>query len=319
MIPVDTREHMRQVFEEQNPGALDDPGTPMQPPPPGADPSATEDVERLLPDFIRQQEAAQERRDAQGTPESTDDVKSANLIAQQVVEARKRGDSDTAEALGNVLEQLVGAHTPKRVRRKKHAHPALQKLRRNLGLQRIKHAEVEWGGSTWQFAPPPPAVDHWVARMAEEALGTFSALQIAASLVGIDGAPVYEVFGVDMVATFEPKGGGETVTVNTYEKKCDACGETVGAATTKCPQCSSGLDPFDMPLNLRLACVDLIHTFFMNEFGPYEELHDLHVKMREQMPNRLDSKEDLYGPFLDLYGSSSTPTKEPTTSSGDEP
>lgn len=302
--PINMQQEMGKAYRDMYPENYEE-GNPMNPPPPRADPNATEEVERLLPDFLRGEEAQGQngpRTPSQPTDEK--DVESANLISQQIVEARKRGDYDTAKALEDVLSQMVDK-VPKRVRPKRDAHPALQKLRRNLGLQKIKPATVEWGGSTWHFAAPPPAVDHWIAKMVQNELGTFSSLKIAGSLVGIDDAPVYKVFNVDLVAHFNADNDPEPVKVRIYEKRCDACGEVNDVDATACAQCESALDPYDMPLELRLQCVDLVHKFFMSEFGPLEELRDLHLKMREVMPDRIDQKEDLYGPFLPSSESSS--------------
>lgn len=305
--PVNMQQELGKAYRDMYPENYEE-GNPMQPPPPTADPAGKEEVDRLLPEFLKDEtpEPQQQAQSEQGSVDEKD-VESANLISQQIVEARKRGDYDTAKALEDVLNQMV-SKVPKRVRPKKNVHPALKKLRRNLGLQKIKPATVEWGGSMWHFAAPPPAVDHWIYKMNQSELGSFSSLKVAGALVGIDKAPVYEIFNVDTEAYYNAENDPEPVKVRIYEKRCDACGEVNDVGATSCPQCESVLDPFDMPLELRIQCVDLVHKFFMSEFGPVEELRDLHLKMREVMPDRIDQKDDLYGPFLPTSeGSSATP------------
>lgn len=319
--PVDMRKEVGQAFRDMHPENYEE-GNPMKPPAPEPDPEAKAEVDRLLPEFIREEEQVRSEDSGSNVQSAVDekDVEAANLLSQQVVEARKRGDYDTARAIEDVLSKMVDK-VPKRVRAKKDVHPALKKLRRNLGLQKIKPATVEWGGSKWHFAAPPPAVDHWIAKMVQNELGTFSSLKVAGALVGIDEAPLYEVFNVDLVAEFSADNDPEPVRVRIYEKRCDACGEVNDVNAQQCTQCDSVLDPFDVPLELRLQCVDLVHKFFMSEFGPVEELRDLHLKMREIMPDRIDSKEDLY-PFLSTSESYSATPEEmesiPTRQSGEK-
>lgn len=283
-------------------------------PGPSTEPANKAAVDAMMPEFLKQ-EATKEAETAKQTTQSNVEV--GALLADRIVEARRDGRNDIADELKDLLGQVTGATTPKRVRKKHTIHPALQKLRRNLGLKKVEPVEIEWAGSKWRFALAPPAADHWVAIMSEQSAATnFSALKIAASLVGLDGAPLYEVFNVETVVTFESEGD-EPITVRAYEKRCDACSEMLAVETTECPSCGSLHDPFDVPLNLRLRCIELVHQFFIEDFGLYEELRELYLEMRKVLPDRVADKEKLYGPFLTLSPESSQATD--TTPSGDAP
>ncbi len=270
-----------------------------------------QELSSVLPEFLKNQEEKQA-----ATPEADlDKATLAALLSERAVEARKRGDDDLAEQLKGVLSQILGEAKPKRIRTKRTEHPALNKLKRNLGLKKIKPATIEWAGSKWHFAPAPPLVDNWVAVVVEQQVGAYSALKVSANLVGIDDAPLYEVLGIELVGTFEISG--ETMSQPLYVKECDACGGQVDVGAVVCPHCDSILDPFDMPLDLRMECTRRVHQFFVEDFGPYEKLSILFGLMRDVMPDRVGDRETLYDPFLKLSPTSSTETA--TSPSGAAP
>jgi len=284
--------------------------TPMNPGPQSPDADAVAAVGAALPEFVQQAEAA--------PPEgvSLEQSNMASLLAQRIVEAQSDGREEAATELKEMLGKMMGEMEPKRVRVKRAAHPALQKLRRNLGLQKIAPATTEWCGIKWHFHAPPPALDRWVAEMTENGLGSYAALKLSVSIVGLDDTPVYEVFGVELRASFAPPDGSEPVKVRLYEKRCDACGEVLEVDAKACGACGSLHDPFETPLNLRVRCAELMHRHFSEEFGPYEDLRHLHIKMRGMMPDRTVDKETLY-PFPELLPTSSSETD--TTPSGENP
>ena len=320
---VDMRNTLHKAIDDIQKSA-DHPGAnAMNPGPNHTPPTAAtrEEVDRALPDFMRQQEATTASAATPGDPNAVpgltpEQSEFANQLAQKIVEAKADGREEAAKELQGLLGGLLGQMEPKRLRVQKDTHPALQKLRRNLGLQRIKPAVVEWCGTKWHFYPPPAALDRWVAEMVDQGLGSYSALKLAAGAVGLDDAPLYNVFGVELRASYAPPDGSEPVEVRLYEKRCDACGEIIEVDDTECFACGSMHDPFEMPLNLRVRCAGLMNQHFAEEFGPYEDLHQLLVKVREQMPDRVTSKETLY-PFPELLPTSSSKTD--TTPSGAKP
>jgi len=315
MRPANLQAEMQRSIENAGSEYPDEQFTPMAPPP-QMEPGAKEQVDAMLPDFLREQQPAPVTT---GDSQKKGDRKEAlaAMLAEQVIEARKKGDNAFADKLKNLIGDTLEDVGPKRVRKPKPVHPALQKLRQNLGLQRIQPTTVKWGDQKWHLAPAPPAIDHWAIQVAEEGISNYSILKLAGSIVGIDNAPLYEVFGIEMQAEYQPTDGSQPIIVQVYDKQCDACGETIDVSATVCPACTSMHDPYDMPLNLRLRCADEMHKFFINDFGPYEELRQLYVLMREEMKDRLADKEELYGPFLKLSDVFSTTTD--TTPSGAEP
>lgn len=310
---VDLRNELHRAMEE-NPDIDNPHANAMNPPPPAASQATKEAIDRALPDFLREQ-AQEDKTDEAVVAEDQPDL--AGLLVQRIKEAQQDGRDEAAQELKDMLSKMLGNAGPTRVRDKKEPHPALLKLRRNLGLERIKPTIVEWCGTKWHFAPPPATLDRWVAEMTDQGLGTYAALKLAASTVGLDGAPLYDVFGVELRALFTPPDDdeGEPVTVRLYEKRCDGCGETIEVDTQECFACGSLHDPFEMPLNLRVRCAEMMNRHFAEEFGPYEDLDKLFTKMRGQMPDRVDSKEKLY-PFPELSPTSSNTTDTTPTGAG---
>jgi hypothetical protein len=299
---VDMQQHTQNAFASMQEGSFRDHSGQVLP---EHEPEqVAQEIADVLPKFMQEHEADK------GV---VDKAEMATLLADRANSARKRGDDAMANELQAVLGQILGDSTPKRIRHKKADHPALSKLKRNLGLTMIKPATVEWAKMKWHFAPAPALLDNWVVAMTEQSAGSHVSLKIAASLVGLDDAPLYEVLGVELVGTFEVNG--RTITQPLYTKTCDACGADVDVHAAVCNNCDGILDPFDMPLDLRAECAQRMHKFFVKDFGPYEDLHNLYGLMRKVMPDRVFDREKLY-PFLKLSPMSSTETA--TSPSGDE-
>jgi hypothetical protein len=192
----------------------------------------------------------------------------------------------------------------------------LAKLRANLGLGAVPSADVEWAEFKWRFAAIPAAIDRWVEIMVQQGAGNrFMVLKLAASLVAIDGEPLWKVFNIDLSTDYQEPGGTEVVKVPRYTKLCGVCGHDVGfgLTTVQCSQCGASLDPFDLPMTLRAKCAEVVYGFFQDQFGPYENLQELYVKMLEVVPDRFGNRATLY-PFLRLSERSNE--KTPTSESG---
>lgn len=272
------------------------------------DPQAKQKLDEMLPDFLKKKEEEEKHTTVAVEQEK---IEMVSRLSDRAIEARKRGDDRLALELQEAVAEVLGTNRPKRIRQKKSVHPALAKLRRNLGLAKIKPATIEWADSKWHFAPAPPLLDQWVITMQEQNMGMWSALKVAANLVGIDDTPLYSVFGIELEAEYDTIG-----TQPLYNKFCDACGEVVRADILTCPNCSNLMDPYTMPLDLRIECAQRAHRFFVEEFGPYEDIGQLYNLMRDAMPDRVRDREALYGPFLHISPISSAETI--TTPSGGE-
>ena len=319
---VDMRSEMNRAMQE-NPDPENPHANAMNPGPLRPSQTTREEIDRAVPDFLRDQEPGQAATPQAGQPAaqqgsnpsdavSLDQPDMANVLMQRIKEAQQDGRDEAAKELQDMLSKMLGNLGPTRVRKKKAAHPALLKLKRNLGLERIKPVIVPWCDIDWHVAPPPATLDRWVAGMVEQGLGTYAAFKLAASITGLDGAPLYEVFGLDIRASFVPPADpgepeGEPVVVRLYEKRCDGCGEILEVDAKDCFACGTLHDPFDMPLNLRVRCAEMMNRHFAENFGPYEDLQQLLVKVRAEMPDRVDSKEKLY-PFPELLPTSSSTT-----------
>jgi len=273
-----------------------------------ADPQVKQQADELLPEFLKKKEQEVQQNAAVVEQEK---IEMAAHLSDRAREARKRGDDRLALELQDAMADILGSNRPKRIRQKREVHPALAKLRRNLGLSKIRPATIEWADSKWHFAPAPPIIDNWAVTVQEQGMGSWAALKVAANLVGIDDTPLYHVFGIELEAQYDNLGP-QTL----YNKFCDACGEVVRADVITCPSCSNLMDPYNMPLDLRIECAQKAHRFFIEEFGPYEDMMQLYTLMRDAMPDRVRDREALYGPFLHISPTSSAETI--TTPSGGE-
>jgi len=177
-------------------------------------------------------------------------------------------------------------------------HPALTKLLTNLGLKKIVHTQLEWGGSTWTFAPTSAQLDYWVSKSMDEEGLNIVALTISASVVGLDGIPVYEVLNIPLKKKFEVVSldsdvvdAKKEIEIVLYKKYC-TCGNQIEVDAEDCPICGSSQDKFEMPLDLRMVCAARFNLMLSEQFGAYEALPQLLRLRREAMKDRrLDAKE----------------------------
>jgi len=294
---------------------------------PAANPAAQSKAEEMMPDYLRQspagpppgeaqayqqvQEGAPQQAPAAAQPTAAASAaqqalfeNSAEMLRQlldQEVELRNRGDYGGAAEARQVAENIAEGYTLERVVPKKKEHPALAKLKANLGLAQIKPAAVEWAGVKWHFAPTNGRLDNWVAlNLRDEGINA-AALMVSAGLVGVDGVPIYEFLSIPLVEEHTISRAAEkgevvdakTISVNIFRKFC-TCGVQVSVDEKECFSCGAQLDPFDMPTDLRLLCAERFSEFLEEEFGPYEELPLLFDKKREVMKDRQMDKATLY-------------------------
>jgi hypothetical protein len=253
-----------------------------------------------MPGFLKDGKTgvAEEDQEVIEVPAEARLEEAVRLLSAQLGGAIQNGDYELQKNIQKVIEKLTSVTTLKKVYRSKDAHPALSKLRRNLGLRKIDPAAIEWGGSTWHFAPPPAPVSQWAAVAGEPNSLAYYDLKVSSNIVGLDNVPIYKVLGIDLVHYYKvSEDDEELIPVPAFQKYCDACNGEVGLEATECAQCKSKLDPFDMPLALRVRCAIEFHTFLQEEFGPYDELFQLVDLMNKKMPDKFFDKEELY-PFL---------------------
>jgi hypothetical protein len=238
------------------------------------------------------------------------------LLSDEVLRARQAGNEDVAQQLLDVFNRLTRADKViQQVRRVKRPNPVLNKLRANLGLGAIASAEVDWAEFKWRFAPIPAALDRWVELMAQQgAANRFMVLKLAASLVALDGEPLWKVFNIDLTTDFKQEGEEKVFQVPRYTKLCGVCGQDVGfdVTATSCVQCGASVDPYEVPMPLRAKYAEIVYGFFQDQFGPYENLKDLYLLMQQAVPDRFGNMATLY-PFLKLSPppSETTPTSAP--------
>jgi hypothetical protein len=222
-----------------------------------------------------------------------------SLLSDQMSTARRSGNEDLANELKEILNKILGAaQRVHRVRKPKKESNVLSRLKADLGIQRIKSVNIEWAGYTWNFAPPPAAMDRWLLAMAASGgANLYSVLKISISLVGIDNEPLWKVLGIALDADYKQENSDALIRMPLYNRLCHACGFDIGFEEDKCAQCGALLNHYAMPLSLRLRCADAINSFFQDDFGPYEQLEELYTLMRDAMPDRINDRGDIY-PFL---------------------
>ena len=222
----------------------------------------------------------------------------------RVTKARSEGDFKMASELMGMAQGVLLSNNLKRSQPKQERHPALAKLLANLGLEKIKTADIEWLGSTWRFAPRPVPLDWWVGdNMGTDAMELNYSI-IAAGLVGLDGVPLYKVYNLALNATYtltSHEGAlPQTISVPVYQKYCESCSGEVPLDAEVCPLCGALLDIFDVPLDLRLRYA--IHTKrFLFEKLTLDNTHLQHLVTlyRTTLKDRRLDKEELY-PLLKL-------------------
>jgi len=235
---------------------------------------------------------------------------SFEYLAKMDREAKASGDperaSQTAALMGTLRSQV-------RVQEKNAPagrSPVLQRMVEHFGLEKIKPAEVEWGGFKWRFAPTNTRMDLWIGEKLAGNGYNAAALLVAAGAVGIDGEPIYKVLNVPLVKEYEisdlAKTVTKTVTLPLYNKRC-TCGHDLDLTVDKCEACGSQVDPFDLPLELRVESAEQLYRFLEENFGVYEELAELVTLKDQLMKNRIINRDELY-PFLPKKPSSEAPT-----------
>lgn len=271
-----------------------------------------EEVQQHMPDFLkeeqRQVEPTADQEEIEAPAEARMD-EAVRLLSTRLAQARNRGDQDLAQNIQATLDELISVSEVKKIYRAKDEHPTLQKLRQQLGVQKIQPVTVEWAGFVWHFAPAPSPVWSWATAVGAATPLAFYDLKISTNLVGLDNVPIYEVLGVDLINRYNIPGAedADPIEVPAFQKFCDSCGTEVKIEATKCTVCNSGLDPFNMPLALRLYCAEKFHNYLQEKFGPYEELDQLVALMNEKMLDRFADREKLY-PFLKASSEAETTT-----------
>lgn len=283
-------------------------------------PGAAAEARRLMPQqFVQQpqQSASQQPRqaqqpqrsqqpqEAQATEEDTpQDIARAAAAFEYLTkvnhDARVSGSTERASQTNAMLGALKEDYDVEEAKTAQGRHPILQRLVGHFGLEKIKATEVEWCGFKWRFAPTNTKLDLWIGENLNGAGYNAAALLLAASVVGIDGEPVYRVLRVPLTKTYLIKdkktGAQKEITTNLYDKTC-TCGASIDVDASQCSACGGVQDIFLMPNNLRMECAERMNKFFEENFGAYEELAQL-VQLRDaQMKHRLMNKEELY-PFL---------------------
>jgi hypothetical protein len=271
-------------------------------------------AQRLLPEAFRQQEPSQPSRSPATPAQSQEEAQTLQETHQQVSraasafeylvkvdrEAKASGDPEkaaqTSALLGTIKSQVnikERSSTPGR-------SPVLQRLVEHFGLEKIKPAEVEWGGFKWRFAPTNTRMDLWVgAKLAGNGYNA-AALLIAAGVVGIDGEPIYRVMNIPLSKDYEisdlTKTVTKAITLPLYNKRC-TCGREVDLTVDKCEACGCQIDPFELPIELRIESAERLYRFLEENFGVYEELAELVEQKDKLMKNRVINRDELY-PFL---------------------
>jgi hypothetical protein len=220
------------------------------------------------------------------------------LLNRQAVQAEADGNIVGARALREAMENMASASEMQRKYEPKEDHPILQKLKGNLGLEKIKPIRKEWAGLFWNCYPSNTVLDAWFFENQWDDRGNFAQLKLATYCVGIDDVPLYQVFSVPLEHTHNVVGEDGTireVTIKPYRKYCKVCGIEVEVAVESCNNCGANQDPFAVPLSLRLHCAEKLYTFFQEDFGPTEKLEVLVGQLRmEGLKDRIVDGAELY-------------------------
>ena len=287
-----------------------------------------DEVDSLTPDWMRKKKSASTPPNADTTSDSSPQVDFGTAkdtsdiiqgLARKAAQCQADGDIMGAKALRDTISELTNAVRMERIFKPKTAHPTLNKLKASLGLYKIKPHSVEWGGMLWNCYPSNMVLDAWVMDNSWDDNRNFASLRIAAYCVGIDDVPLYEVFQIPLVYEYnvemEGELEGQKVPVKPYTKRCSNCGIEVKIPDTECTNCGATLDPFKMPLALRVRCAESLYNFFQEDFGPTERLTVLAGKIRQEMKDRMVDADELY-PLTML--SDEAPKTTDSLESGDE-
>lgn len=240
------------------------------------------------------------RLDMGGAEEAVGVLKALN---HRATEAQAEGDIMGAKALRDAIQSIAGASDMKRRYKPTMEHPVLQKLKSSLGLQKIEPVRKEWAGMAWNCYPANVILDAWFLDNVWDDQRNFSPLKLATYCVGLDDIPLYAVFGIPLEHEYEvtvpdPEGNiiKQKLKVSPYRKLCKTCGIEVkiDPELTKCVNCGALVDPFLMPMPLRLRCAETLYTFLQEEFGPTERLDGLVSELRDMIADRYVDMDELY-------------------------
>ena len=270
------------------------------------------EVDRLTPSWMkdRQQSSSAQPMQAPAQRDTTrtampevdmGDMKSASdairLLNQQAAQAEADGNIVGARALREAMENFAASTELERKYVAKKAHPVLTKLKNSLGIEKIKPATKRWAGIDWNCYPSNMVLDSWFIDNLWDDRRNFSPLKVATYCVGLDGVPLHAVFGVPLVhdyQTVNEDGDIKEVRIKPYRKYCKTCGFEVDLLADGCTNCGASVDPFEVPLALRLFCAEKLYTFFQEDFGPTEKLDNLVGILREVIKDRLVDGDELF-------------------------
>jgi len=313
-----------------------------QPQAPAASSRTQQQAEEMLPDYMRSGAPKQEDNpqskgsshlgDPQGfTPSDKlalaqsyqfDEIRRAvEHLLNEEENARASGDYLAAHQARRLIDNLIEDYDFDKVEKPKAEHPAMSKLKANLGLEQIKPTTIPWAGSNWMFAATNARLDQWVNETTSNDGSNIAAVVISASLVGLDDVPMFEFLGIPLEEEYsmsDPKqhgmvGGGSRITVTRFWKYCQ-CGAKIRVNEEKCNHCGAVHSKFEMPTDLRMECAEVFYNFLEEEFGPYEELAILLKKKSDVMKDRRFNKEELYPLAMPLE----EPKTIPKSPSGEE-
>lgn len=220
------------------------------------------------------------------------------LLSQQAAQAQADGNLAGSRALREAMETLSNSAELERRYEAREEHPILSKLKSTLGLKKIKPVRKEWAGLVWNCYPSNVVLDSWFFDNLWDDRKNFAQLKVATNCVGLDDVPLYQVFNIPLIHTYRTitdEGDLRDVPLKPYRKYCKSCGvEIEFLDSEKCENCGASLDPFDVPLPLRLFCAEKLYQFFQEEFGPTERLDVLVGILREELKDRLVDGEDLF-------------------------
>jgi hypothetical protein len=299
---------------------------PIPQPYPQQDPSDAAQAQRLIPPAFRgQPQTAQVQEQTTGyqqaapasnekqqetIQEVTRAVSAFEYLSKMDREAKASGDPERASQTASMLGALKGQVSVQEKHAQAGRSPVLQRMVEHFGLEKIKSVDIEWGGFKWRFAPTNTRLDLWIGEKLAGNGYNAAALLVAAGTVGIDGEPIYKVLNVPLAKEYEisdlAKTITKTVTLPLYNKRCN-CGNDVAIEADKCKSCGAQVDPFDLPLELRVESAERLYRFLEEKFGAYEELAELVTLKDQQMKNRVINRGELY-PFLLKKPSSEAPT-----------
>jgi hypothetical protein len=265
-----------------------------------------DEVSQLEPDWMKaRRQAAPQPPEASPAPRDTTqpnmpevdmgDLQSVSdavrVLSQQAAQAQADGNLMGARSLATAsdLQRKYESHEE---------HPVLSKLKSTLGLKKIEPVTQPWAGINWNCYPSNVVLDSWLFDNMWDDRKNFAPLKVATTCVGLDGVPLYKVFSIPLMHVYKTvteEGDIKEVPLKPYRKYCKSCGfEIEDLESEECKNCGSSVDPFQVPLPLRLFCAEKLYQFFQEEFGPTEKLDVLVGLLRDKVKDRLVDGEELF-------------------------